>query len=115
MALQTGEAVALDLAFPLDASGDNLVLALRHDTGLAGQVLDVTGAPLAGRQVHVYERATGDRVATVETGADGAWQWTSPDADPAKEYFVVAIDPSSEAQDYAPSAANRLTPVTFAG
>lgn len=109
-----GDNVTLDFVRALDApAGDQVTLAFRHDTGLQGTVVDVFGEPLEGRQVHVYERATGDRVATVETGADGAWIWTSPDADPETEYFVVAIDPAPEAQDYAPSAANRLQPVTI--
>lgn len=109
-----GLSVSLNLSNPLALpQGDAVTLAFRYDTGLQGTVVDVFGEPLPGRKVHVYERATGDRVATVETDADGAWIWTSADADPAAEYFVVAIDPDPEAQDYAPSAANRLQPVTI--
>ena len=79
--------------------------------GLAGTVQDASGAGLESRDVHIYRRDNGERVATVTSAADGTWQWTG--ADPAAEYFVVAINPADGAQDFVPSAANRLEPVTI--
>ena len=104
-AARYGDDVRLVLQDPTDAITE---ATIDPDQGLKGHVEDLEGQGLEGRQVHVYARLTGDRVATVETDADGAFVWAG--ADPEWEYFVVAIDPASDAEDYTPSAANRLTP-----
>lgn len=101
-----GDNVRLVLQGPADALTEATV---DPDQGLKGHVEDLEGQGLEGRKVHIYTRLTGDRAATVETDAAGAFIWHG--ADPAREYFVVAINPAEDAQDYAPSAANRLTPV----
>ena len=102
---------AADLVFdgtPTPAQGTSPV---DPTIGLAGTVQDASGAGLENRDVHIYRRDNGERVATVTSAADGTWQWTG--ADPAAEYFVVAINPADTAQDFVPSAANRLEPVTI--
>ncbi|WP_020610536.1 hypothetical protein [Thioalkalivibrio sp. ALJ8] len=92
--------------------GGELLSVFSHPQGLAGRVEDIEGDGLEGRIVYVYRRSDGTLQGSATTDAEGAWIWTSADADPGTEYFVVAINPDSEASDYAPSAANRLTPVT---
>ncbi|WP_231365772.1 MULTISPECIES: hypothetical protein [unclassified Thioalkalivibrio] len=94
--------------------GGGLVLAFQHPQGLAGRVEDIEGDGLEGRIVYVYRRSDGTLQGSATTDAEGAWTWASADADPGTEYFVVAINPAPEATDYAPSAINRLNPVTVA-
>ena len=94
--------------------GDAIAFTFAHPTGLAGRVEDIEGDGLEGRIVYVYARDNGELQGSATTDAEGAWTWTSADADPGREYFVVAINPAAEATDYAPSAANRLQPITVA-
>lgn len=108
-----GDALYFVLDRPFTApAGDALAFVFQHPQGLAGVVEDIEGGGLAGRIVYVYSRATGELQGSATSGADGTWTWTSATAGDVSEYFVVAIDPAPEADDYAPSAANRLAPAT---
>ena len=110
-----GDALQATLERPWAAlEGGALVVVFSHPQGLAGRVEDIEGDGLQGRIVYVYARDDGSLQGSATTDAEGAWTWTSADADPGREYFVVAINPDAEATDYAPSAINRLTPVTVA-
>ncbi|WP_231291105.1 hypothetical protein [Thioalkalivibrio sp. ALE6] len=110
-----GDGLILSLEGDYSApDGASITLVLAHPTGLAGVVEDIEGDGLQGRIVYVYARDDGSLQGSATTDAEGAWTWTSADADPAREYFVVAINPAAEATDYAPSAINRLNPVTVA-
>lgn len=102
-----GDQVTLRLeTVPLPAEGE---ATIDPDKGLKGVVRDIQNNPLANREVRVYRRADGEREATVTTDGNGEWVWSG--ANTALEYYVIAINPASDAEDYAPAAANRLVPV----
>lgn len=106
-----GNAVALSfVAAPVK---DATIFAPDPAQGIRGTVEDVATDPVEGRLVRIYERSSGDKVGEVVSDALGAWEWGG--AVQGQEYYVVAINPAAEAQDYAPPAANRLTPVNISG